>query len=306
MSDEIGRERPEDEEFSAFLRRHADAYNPPPETPVEAIWEAIVEAREDADHGRDREDGGDDGDVVPIASRRWLLPALAVAAVLILGIAIGRISMRQAGEREAASGPAVATRSAPESSEEDSLAGRIEDGPAPSTAVERPHDPSIASGDLASAGNVPREEAPSLDRQARPDRPGATPEPASTESPSRERESDRARNLYRLASVQMLAQAEALLVDYRSGRASGRGDDAEIGRWADDVLASTRLLLDSRAARDLEMRALLEDLELVLAQIVRYTEADPIEGEMIDRTIEEQDLIPRLRTAIPAGGASSI
>jgi hypothetical protein len=99
----------------------------------------------------------------------------------------------------------------------------------------------------------------------------------------------------------MLGQAEALLSQYRADRAADRMDPA-VGRWARDVLTSTRLLLDSPAADDPGMRGLLEDLELVLAQIVQRTgQTDPLDDEMIDRTIEDRDLMPRLRGAIPTG-----
>jgi hypothetical protein len=99
----------------------------------------------------------------------------------------------------------------------------------------------------------------------------------------------------------MLGQAEALLSQYRADRAAERMDPA-VGRWARDVLTSTRLLLDSPAADDPAMHDLLEDLELVLAQIVQRTgQADPLNDEMIDRTIEDRDLMPRLRGAIPTG-----
>jgi hypothetical protein len=81
--------------------------------------------------------------------------------------------------------------------------------------------------------------------------------------------------------------------------------DPAIGRWARDVLTSTRLLLDSPASDDPEMRSLLQDLELVLAQIVQRTgQPDPLEDEMIDWTIEDRDLLPRLRRAVPAGVGS--
>jgi hypothetical protein len=53
------------------------------------------------------------------------------------------------------------------------------------------------------------------------------------------------------------------------------------------------------------MRRLLQDLELVLAQIVQRTgQADPLEDEMIERTIEDRDLMPRLRGAVPVGVGS--
>lgn len=284
MSDETRREEWGEDGFVAFLRRHGEAYRRPPETPVEAIWEGVREARESRT-GETR--------VTPIGPRRrW---ALAVAAVLVLGIAIGRISMRQAADREPPAGPAVATRV--ETPASDAGAGPTaapdDAGPAPteppSTAPETLPGERLAQATPAPAGSEPRD----------PVRAEAAPEPA----PAATGRPADARDLYRLASVQMLAQAEALLVDYRSGRAAGRADAEALGRWARDVLASTRLLLDSRAAEDPEMRGLLQDLELVLAQIVHRTGADPIEGQMIDRSIEEHDLIPRLRTAIPSGGA---
>lgn len=296
MTDETRRDWTQDDGFADFLRRHGADYHRPPETPVEAIWEGVREARE-----RD-----DDGGVVPIASRRWLLPALAVAAVLVLGIALGRISMRQATEADGPGGPAVATR-VDEPAQEGPDPDRGTNDPAASTGGTVPGDPGAPAAtdapapDALAATTPERREPARPSREARATRPEAPP--AGAPRPERPTRPADATDLYRLASVQMLAQAEALLVDYRSGRVAGRDDAAAIGRWARDVLSSTRLLIDSRAARDPEMRALLEDLELVLAQIVHHTGADPIEGEWIDRTIEERDLIPRLRMAIPSGGA---
>jgi hypothetical protein len=135
-------------------------------------------------------------------------------------------------------------------------------------------------------------------------RPGGrrrVPPSPRAEEPAAEVPAAGADQLYRLASQQMLGQAEALLVQYRTDRAADRIDPAG-GRWARDVLTSTRLLLDSPAADDPGMRNLLEDLELVLTQIVQRTgESDPLDDEMIDRTIEDRDLMPRLRGAIPVG-----
>jgi hypothetical protein len=50
------------------------------------------------------------------------------------------------------------------------------------------------------------------------------------------------------------------------------------------------------------MRALLEDLELVLAQVVRLQNGqngqDRTELDLINRALEQRDVIPRLRTAV--------
>jgi hypothetical protein len=47
------------------------------------------------------------------------------------------------------------------------------------------------------------------------------------------------------------------------------------------------------------MRDLLEDLELVLAQVVRLrSNASRTELDIINRALEQRDVIPRLRTAV--------
>lgn len=118
-----------------------------------------------------------------------------------------------------------------------------------------------------------------------------------------------ARPLYRAAARQTLMQAEALLTAYRSADDSHRDQESmqQAGRWARDVLSSTRLLLDSPAANDPQFRALFTDLELVLAQIVQLSGA-PLqagERELIERGMRDRDLLPRLRSALPAGAATS-
>lgn len=118
-----------------------------------------------------------------------------------------------------------------------------------------------------------------------------------------------AQRLYHAAAMQTLVQAEALLTAYRSS--DGTRADVEsmrmAARWARDVLSSTRLLLDSPAARDPQLRALLTDLELVLAQIVQRSGAplDAGERDLIERAMRDHDLLPRLRSAVPAGVATS-
>ncbi|MGH7677743.1 MAG: hypothetical protein ACRENU_04700, partial [Gemmatimonadaceae bacterium] len=123
--------------------------------------------------------------------------------------------------------------------------------------------------------------------------------PADTNDPSR---------LYRLAAEQTLAQAEALLTAYRSSEPQRNPADArQLGRWGRDVLTSTRLLIDSPAGEDPQLRLLLSDLELVLVQIIQLSGA-PLEADeraLIDRALEERDLLPRIRTAVPPGPAAS-
>lgn len=273
-------DREPEERIGELLRRHAGQYHDPPPTPRDAMWARIEAAR-----------GGEGGGrVIPLAPRHWWLGALAIAAVLALGIALGRISMRQESQRLGPAGSPVAT--APDEREP-------ETGAAPTEAPMLEGEP-VAVDELAAVqpetAAVPE---PTAERPvARPaaNRGGQAP---STSAPAPRRASGN--DLYRLASQQMLGQAEALLLQYRTDRAADRMDPA-VGRWARDVLSSTRLLLDSPAADDPTMRDLLEDLEFVLAQIVQRTgQTDPLDDAMIDRTIEDRDLMPRIRGAIPTG-----
>jgi len=113
---------------------------------------------------------------------------------------------------------------------------------------------------------------------------------------------------YRAAAMQTLAQAEALLTSYRSAE-NVRDPQAmqQAARWARDVLSSTRLLLDSPAGRDPQMRTLFTDLELILAQIVQLsgTPLQSRERELIDHAMRDRDLLPRIRSAVPSGLATS-
>jgi hypothetical protein len=81
----------------------------------------------------------------------------------------------------------------------------------------------------------------------------------------------------------------------------------QLGSWGREVLSSTRLLLDSPAGRDPQLRPLLDDLELVLVQIIRLSGAplDSSDRALIDRALEDRDLLPRIRTAVPAGVAGT-
>lgn len=133
------------------------------------------------------------------------------------------------------------------------------------------------------------------------DRPNAPvvatkPTPADSSDPSR---------LYRMAAAQTLTQADALLTAYRASGAPERNPVGarQLGSWGREVLGSTRLLIDSPAGDDPQLRALLSDLELVLVQIIQLSGAqlDTSDRALIDRALEDRDLLPRIRTAVPAG-----
>lgn len=98
----------------------------------------------------------------------------------------------------------------------------------------------------------------------------------------------------RMAAAEHMSDAEALLTLFRSSAAS-TDDRAATADWARDLLTTTRLLLDSRAAEDPAMASLLADLELVLVQIANSgSEGD---DELIEEGIRQQQLLAKLRTA---------
>src|SRR5206468_154954 len=107
---------------------------------------------------------------------------------------------------------------------------------------------------------------------------------------------------YQLTTMQHLSEAEALLTSFRARSTADQQMDAQLGTWARQLLSNTRLLLDSPVANDPQRRPLLEDLELVLVQIVELSPGStPQDREMIEKTLQHDHVMTRLRTAIPAG-----
>ena len=103
---------------------------------------------------------------------------------------------------------------------------------------------------------------------------------------------------YELETSQYLGQTAALLIALPSEAKPGHTDE-QFSNRATDLLARTRLLIDSPAANEPQMRDLLEDLELVLAQVVRLrSNASRTDLDIINRALEQRDVIPRLRTAV--------
>ena len=110
---------------------------------------------------------------------------------------------------------------------------------------------------------------------------------------------------YRLAAEQYLGRTETLLAGFRADARSG-WLDPQFTRQAGDLLTLTRLLLDSPASRDPQLKPLLEDLELVLAQIAMLRVGrDTQDLELITQGIEQRSVLTRLRTAIPSGPAAA-
>ncbi|HEY3012093.1 MAG TPA: hypothetical protein VGJ36_05045 [Gemmatimonadales bacterium] len=220
-----------DDRFEDLFRDSAREYNEPPETPREAMWAAIQAER--AAEKAERAERAERKEayrsfrrftVRPFRSFRPLRWAAGIAAVLALGIGLGRLSVKHP--------PA---------------------GAAPATAV----------------ATTPRVSAAA----------------------------------YRLVTTEHLSQSEAFLTLFRASVKTG-GDERLASATARQLLATNRLLLDSPAARDGRTRLLLQDLELVLAEIAQLS-AQPRSRDLdlITEGLEQGGMLSRLRTAVPAGAS---
>jgi hypothetical protein len=116
--------------------------------------------------------------------------------------------------------------------------------------------------------------------------------------------------LYLHAVIPYLNRIETLLTLYGAGddgQAVGGVDDRPINRWATELLTETRLLIDSPACRDPQLRLLLDDLELVLARIVQHIgEPEPGRETWIRDGVDQRAILQRIRSRIPAGGQACV
>ena len=256
----------EEDRMDALLRQMAaEEYNRPPHiVPREQMWDVI---RQGVSAGTVETGNGEAGTVVPLHRRvpTWVYYAVAAVALLAVGIQFGRM-MESTGNPPQQFAPANV----------DSL-GRDSTGalvPAP---------------DQKLAGNTERSD----DGKGRP-RPRPEPERFDPNLAT-----DVTRQAYSVAASQHLTEAEAMLTAFKGDLSQGRMD-AQIASWGKDLLSNTRLLLDSPAGRDPVRRKLLQDLELVLVQIVQLSPNTPArERDLINGAITEDQVLTRLRTAIP-------
>ncbi|MBM4117038.1 hypothetical protein FJ251_04730 [bacterium] len=205
------RHHDDESRLDALIAETLRDYHRPPEAPRDRLW-ARIEAERGAREARPR----------PQWRSPWLWLPAAAAALLLVGIMIGRDTLREDAER--------------------ALVGQAE-----------------------------------------------------------EHGREKAALIYRLASTPVLARSEALLTQFRSA-AWPPGADSEQAGWAKELLLEARLLLDSPAAADPELKRLLEDLELILVQIAEASASgDPTERALITEGLEARRLLPRLRERIPAG-----
>jgi len=194
------------------VRRLARDYHRPPETPKDEMWTRIQ-----AERLRRREAAR------VVVLRPWMRWSAAAAAVLALGVGIGRLTVRSA--------------------------------PTPVAAA-----PAVRDADVA----------------------------------------------YRVAAAPYLTQTEALLTSFRAQAHSGRVD-AAFAREAQDLLVTTRLMLNSPAARDPRLASLLQDLEVMLVQIAQLPGDGDTRGdvELINHGLEQRSVMLRLRAASPTPGMNA-
>jgi hypothetical protein len=128
-------------------------------------------------------------------------------------------------------------------------------------------------------------------------RPVATPVGVSSEGP-------RVSAAYHLATTEYLGQSEAFLTLFRNSLRHG-GDERLASATARQLLAANRLLLDSPAAGDPRIKLLLQDLELVLAEIAQLSpQPRSRDLDLITEGLERGGVLFRLRTAVPAGAST--
>ncbi len=104
----------------------------------------------------------------------------------------------------------------------------------------------------------------------------------------------------RAVTLAHLAEAEIFLTVVRSDIRAGRAD-AERAERSRDLLVRTRLLLGASADRSPAVEQLLEDLELLLAEIAAMPKSrSSMDATLLDETLREGNVLPRIRATLPA------
>jgi hypothetical protein len=110
---------------------------------------------------------------------------------------------------------------------------------------------------------------------------------------------------YQVAAAEHLSQSEAFLTLFRTSVRKG-GNEQLASATARQLLATNRLLLDSPAATDAHTRLLLQDLELVLAEIAQLSpQPRSRDLDLITEGMERGGMMSRLRTAVPSGPSTT-
>jgi hypothetical protein len=259
-----------EEPLDETLLAHARSYHEPGAVPREEMWRAIRD-------GRDGQDGRD-GRVIPF--RRAIRVALPIAAVLAVGIFVGRMTIVD-GQRSTVHGQRPT--------------------------VDSPATPSIStvpSSDQSDQVATTTLSEDSLTPDAR--RPTPVDRRPSTVDAGRSTLDSRPATAFSVAAERHFAQAETFLTLFRTSVREGK-DESLAPATARELLVSNRLLMDSPAADDPRVSRLLDDIELVLAQIAQL----PVEGKQADAEIitdglEAGGILTRIRTEVTSGPVAAV
>ncbi len=107
---------------------------------------------------------------------------------------------------------------------------------------------------------------------------------------------------YRRVMVEHIGNSEAMITSFRANARSGKVDK-QMADWSGGLLLRTRMLESSPASNDPVMKRLLEDLDLVLAQITQYSGRPthhPDDLDLIEQSIDQRGVMTKLRATIPA------
>jgi hypothetical protein len=290
-----------DDQMDELLRQGARDYNEPGAVPRDEMWAAIASAR------RNRAQTA----TVPRRSRRpiWVWPGVGIAAagLVAIGIAIGRDS--GFGTRDSVNQPGHGIRDSVRSIVAAKPVGTSNAAARPDSIVEQLHQETRKTDAevrrLAEAGTAHRGSSES--RVPNPESRQSSPEsraPAvESRVPTSESRDSRTSSLaYRLVVLRHLAGSEALITSFRTSAKRGEMD-SQIAQWSRELLSTTRLLEASPAVDDPVMKRLLEDLDLIIAQIAVYSARgtnNPEELDLIEQSINQRGVIPKLRSTMPA------
>ncbi|HJP60962.1 MAG TPA: hypothetical protein VJ865_13225 [Gemmatimonadaceae bacterium] len=277
-----------EDNFEKFLKKTAQSYNPPPvRVPRDEMWAAIQAKR--AAGPRVVYGGGASAPVSHerrFGARVWLGAAAAAMLLVATGVGIGRWTASKPAPSVAdnASIPQPPVTVTPDQTNAGTAPSQVATAGGESS---RPA-PRITASNGGQVRNTVRDAVRGTDSRVAVETPRPSSSPASA---------------YQLTAVQHLSETEALLTSFRSRSGADQQMDAQLGTWARQLLTNTRLLLDSPVGDDPQRRPLLQDLELVLVQIVQQLSpgSTPQDRELIEKTLQQDHVMTRLRTAIPAG-----
>jgi len=258
-----------DDQMDELLIQGAQDYNEPGEVPREEMWARLSATRNAARS-------------VPAVDVRqprrvwtWLSVGIAAAAVLVLGIAIGRRLERP----PVTPAPVVATTPN-----------------APAGTTDSP--PNVPANTVATGDSLIQQLRTETKKTQRRASELATTVPAGNGQDS----GPNSNLAYRLVVLQHLAGSEAMITAFRSSAKRGEVD-AQIASWSRELLSTTRLLEASPVTQDPTMKRLLGDLDLVIVQIARYVTRgtnNPEDLDLIERSINKRGVINQLRSTLPA------